>query len=554
MPAALHAPAPSPTQGTLGKRLLTAFSLVLILTLLGSAIGIWSLHRIRESSEAMVVQSVATERLIADAYRYQAINAERYKAMALSSEPEVGEILGTDIAATQKRYDESMAELDKRLQRAADRALLENIHVAGKDFLKAQSELVAARDSGFTERIRKVYAERFLPSSGALLAALGTLTQSQRDAIDAGAREVERLGAVARTALLAFSALALLVGTVLALWLVRRITRPIALASTTATRVASLDLRHDITGHDRDEAGHMLNALSVMQNALRQLVQQVRASAQNIRVASTEIATGNEHLSTRTEETASSLQETAAALEQITSQVMKSADAARRADAMATTAATVAVQGGEAMSRVVTTMAGIQQSSEKIVDIIGVIDAIAFQTNILALNAAVEAARAGEQGRGFAVVAGEVRTLATRSAEAAREIKALIGTSVAQVEEGATLVSDAGATMARIVTAIQDAARLIGEITSATQAQNQDLGQINAAVSKLDQMTQQNSALVEESAAASDSLRHQAQELAGLISRFVLPGHGASAGEDAAPTLPSRPLPSERRQRLLTAT
>lgn len=160
-----------------------------------------------------------------------------------------------------------------------------------------------------------MYAKRFLPSSGALLSAMGALSQSQCNAIDAGAREVAHLGAVARTALLAFSALALLVGTVLVLWLMRRITRPIALASTTATRVAGLDLRHDITGHDRDEAGHMLNALSVMQNALRQLVQQVRASAQNIRVASTEMATGNEHLSMRTEETASSLQETAAALE-----------------------------------------------------------------------------------------------------------------------------------------------------------------------------------------------------------------------------------------------
>ncbi|EER58621.1 methyl-accepting chemotaxis sensory transducer, partial [Acidovorax delafieldii 2AN] len=223
----------TPPRGSLGQRLRAAFVAVLAFTVLGSAVGVWSLHRIQQSTEAMVSQGVATERLIADAYRHQAINSERYKAVALSSEPEVGDILGADIAATQQLYDAQIADLGRRLQGADDRALLQGIHAAGADFLKARTELVAARDSGLTERIRKVYSERFLPSSGALLSALGTLTQSQRNAIDAGVREVERLGALARSAMLALGALALVVGTVLALWLVRSITRPIALAGAT---------------------------------------------------------------------------------------------------------------------------------------------------------------------------------------------------------------------------------------------------------------------------------------------------------------------------------
>ena len=525
MSAPLHSTTSS--RGTLGKRLLTTFCVVLTLTLLGSVIGIWSLRQIQQSTETMVSQGVATERLVADAYRYQAINSERFKAIALSSEPEVNEILGADIAATQQRYDGLIAELDKGLQAAEDRALLEGIQAAGKDFQKARAELMAASESNFTERIRKVYAERFLPSSGALLSALGTLTQSQRNAMDAGAREVERLGAVARTALLAFGALALVVGSVLALWLVRSITRPIALASVTADRVAALDLRHDIAGHEKDETGRMLKSLAVMQQALRTLVVQVRGSAQNVSSAASEIANGNTDLSSRTEETSASLQQTAAALEQITIRVMQSAQAAHDAQQIVATATTVAHEGGSVVAQVERTMQGIHASAGKIAAIIGVIDSIAFQTNILALNAAVEAAHAGDQGRGFAVVAAEVRSLATRSAAAAREIKALINESVDQVKEGTSLAGVAGTTMQRIVGSIQNAERMMGEITSATQDQNRDIGQINTAVARLDQMTQANSALVEQSMAASAGLRSQAHELSTLISRFVLPGQGA---------------------------
>ena len=500
---------------------------------MGSAIGLWSLYRIDGITRQMAQENVATERLVADAYRYQDINAARYKAMALSSEPEVGEVLVADILFTQQRFDELLKQLSSRLKNTQDLALLEKIAATGKTFAAAKTELVAARDSGLTERIKTVYQDRFLPSSNALLANVAALAQSQRQAIDDVASMIALWSFRACIALIVFSIAALVLGAVLSLWLVRSITRPIQLASDTADRVASLDLRHDITGHDRDETGRLLSALSVMQEALRTLVQQVHGSAQGISSASSEIASGSVDLSNRTEETASSLQQAAASLEQISQIVRRSSEASAHAQEMATSAVTQAVQGGAAVTQMVSTMQDIEQSSRRIEDITNVIDGIAFQTNILALNAAVEAARAGEQGRGFAVVAAEVRSLATRSSKAAQEIKALIDASAKRVNSGVQLASHAGQTMTGVVAAIQTVAKTIGEITGATQEQNRDIAQINTAVSQLDQMTQQNSALVEESAAASESLRFQAHELAALLGRFVLPGATAGTHPDA---------------------
>ncbi|NUP88094.1 MAG: chemotaxis protein, partial [Burkholderiaceae bacterium] len=249
---------------------------------------------------------------------------------------------------------------------------------------------------------------------------------------------------------------------------------------------------------------------------------EIRQTADSIQVASTEVATGNQDLSQRTEQAASNLQQTASSMEQLTATVRQSADAAAQANQLAASAAEVAQRGGQVVQQVVTTMDAINASSKKIADIIGVIDGIAFQTNILALNAAVEAARAGEQGRGFAVVAGEVRSLAQRSAEAAREIKALIGNSVDKVETGSRLVTDAGSTMNEIVASVQRVTDIIGEITAASSEQSAGLGTINVSVVQLDQMTQQNAALVEESAAAAESLRDQASRLAGLVATFRL--------------------------------
>ena len=321
--------------------------------------------------------------------------------------------------------------------------------------------------------------------------------------------------------------------------------------------------------------GSLLDGLGRMVVSLRQLVTEVRSATESIATASSEIAQGNNDLAHRTEDTASNLQSTASSMEELTSTVRQTSDSAQTANQMATSAATVAARGGEVVSRVVATMQDINASSNKISDIIGVIDGIAFQTNILALNAAVEAARAGEQGRGFAVVASEVRSLAQRSAEAAKEIKALIGASVEKVESGTQLVGNAGATMTEIVESVQRVTDIIGEIRSATSEQSQGIAQVNTAMNQLDQMTQQNSALVEQSTAAADSLREQAMKLTQVVALFRVPHpalpqprrarakrpHHWSSPHPLAPPQPPRPRwqrcrrsPAAQNQRQVTTT
>ncbi len=321
---------------------------------------------------------------------------------------------------------------------------------------------------------------------------------------------------------LVFSALALVLAVSLCSWVTRSITRPLGEAVRVAETVAQGDLSSRIGVTSKDEIGQLLAALKRMNQSLVGIVSEVRNASDSIATGSAEIATGNADLSQRTEEQASNLQQTAASMEQLTVTVKNNADTAQQAAQLASNAATAAAEGGNVVGQVVSTMQAISASSKKISDIIGVIDGIAFQTNILALNAAVEAARAGEQGRGFAVVAAEVRNLAQRSAQAAKEIKALIGESVDKVEAGTRLVDDAGRSMDDIVAQVQKVNDLIGEISSASLQQTSGIGQIGDAVTQLDQVTQQNAALVEESAAAAESLKHQAAALAQTVSVFKL--------------------------------
>ncbi len=344
---------------------------------------------------------------------------------------------------------------------------------------------------------------------------------------------------------LVLAAVALVIGLVAAVLITRSIVRPVGEAVGIADHIAGGDLTQKIVVSGRGETSQLLAAMQKMQQALSTLVSTVRQGAEGVATASAQIAQGNQDLSSRTEQQASALEETSASMEEMGSTAQQNADNARAASQLALSASTVAQQGGEVVGQVVSTMREIQHSSQKINDIIGVIDGIAFQTNILALNAAVEAARAGEQGRGFAVVAGEVRTLAQRSAEAAKEIKQLINASVERVEQGTTLVDQAGSTMQEVVQSIQRVTDIVGEISSASQEQNAGVGQVSEAVSNMDQATQQNAALVEESASAAASLQQQADQLLQAVSVFRVNGGvplSAAAPRAAAPAPSHKPV------------
>ncbi|GAB4569200.1 MAG: MCP four helix bundle domain-containing protein [Rhizobacter sp.] len=397
-------------------------------------------------------------------------------------------------------------------------------------------ELVAKFKTRFTPVLKQLEAQSFDTARAAVtlvtraegdyigaLASIEALAKDIDTAATAGQQRLHQVGNTVTVLLFGAIAIMLVVITPLTLVNMHSICKPLSEAQHLAQAIAQGDLtERAINTTGKDEAAGLLRTLSQMRTSLSALVGQVRVGADSINTASTEIASGNQDLSGRTEQTASNLQQAASSMTQLTGTVQQSAASARQANQLASSAAEVAARGGSVVAQVVTTMDEINASSKKISDIIGVIDGIAFQTNILALNAAVEAARAGEQGRGFAVVASEVRSLAGRSAEAAREIKGLIGASVERVEAGSRLVADAGATMTEIVGSVGRVSDIINEITAAAAQQSDGISQVNVAVSQLDQMTQQNAALVEQSAAAAESLKQQAGSLSKVVSAFRL--------------------------------
>ena len=398
-------------------------------------------------------------------------------------------------------------------------------------FLPVAKQLEAM---GFdSARVAAAFMARAQPEYDAAQAKIEALAAGLDAAASAGSKRLEATATLVMTLLGASVALALIIITPVTLMNMQSICGPIRDAEKLADAIAQGDLsEHRVDTAGKDEAAHLLHALSTMQRSLREIVTQVRTSTDNISTASAEIATGNQDLSQRTEQTAANLQQAASSMGTLTDTVKQSANSARQADQLALSAAEVAARGGTVVSQVVATMHEINASSKKIADIIGVIDGIAFQTNILALNAAVEAARAGEQGRGFAVVAGEVRNLAQRSAQAAKEIKGLIGASVEKVDSGSKLVADAGQTMQEIVSSVQRVTDIIGEITAAASEQSDGLGLVNTSVGQLDRMTQQNAALVEQSAAAAESLKDQAARLAEVVGTFRLDASVARESAD----------------------
>ncbi|MEW6370029.1 MAG: methyl-accepting chemotaxis protein [Pseudomonadota bacterium] len=447
---------------------------------------------------------------------------------------------------SERQVTEQLKKLTAAMAPGKERELLEQFGRAheqmGQDYRKGYEQFVAA---GFDPAAGDAAVK------GKDRAPSELLMQAREQIVAATGKSVEEAQAGSERAT-SLSLLAMLLGAgaaiVAGVFVSRSIVRPLERAVEVAKTVAAGDLRERIEVTSNDETGQLLQALKEMNASLKQIVGKVRSGAETIGVAATEIAQGNMDLSARTEQQASGLEETASSMEELTSTVKQNADNARQASQLAISACDVAARGGDVVERAVGTMASISESSKQIVDIIGVIDSIAFQTNILALNAAVEAARAGEQGRGFAVVASEVRSLAQRSATAAKEIKALIGDSVERIDAGSTLVNEAGATMNEIVASVRRVMDIMGEISAASAEQGAGIEQINIAVTEMDTTTQQNAALVEEAAAAAQALREQTAALNEVVGVFRLDGDAvvakaapASVRAAAAPPSGARP-------------
>ncbi len=508
---------------SISKRLAIVLGIILALFLASSLFAVLKLRQLGVEINSMVKDNVKTERAGADWLRHTTAGVQRAAAIAKSSDAGLIPYFAPATAESIRQTNELQKTIEAQMDTPEERQLFDKVGELRKGYLAARDEVSKFKLAGDVEGANRVFNERFEPTSRLYLAGVQQMVDAQRAQLDAAAQRSEDLRAQTSMLLIVCSMLSLGLGTLLAVFLARSITLPLRRAETMAQSIADMDLTGvPQTSYANDETGRLLRAIDIMRAALQRSLRQMRGVVDNVSTASMQIATGNQDLSARTEQTASNLEETASSMEELTSTVRQSADSARQANQLASSAAQVAQRGGQVVAQVVATMDEINASSSKIADIIGVIDGIAFQTNILALNAAVEAARAGEQGRGFAVVASEVRSLAGRSADAAKEIKTLIDASVSSVQSGAKQVQDAGSTMSEIVASVSRVTDIIGEISAAASEQSQGIGQINAAVNQLDQMTQQNAALVEESTAAAESLKEQARLLAEAVSTFKL--------------------------------
>ena len=512
------------SQWRIGRRLSVAFAVVVALTIASAAFSQIRLMEIQSQAHELTAEQAERTSL---AYRWRqniAVNSNRAAMVAVMTDATLAQPLADKIKATsaettvvQKRF-EAIETTPQGRELMAKLAEVRVRYLAARDAMNKAGEgggtsIAAAIAKGQTSQAFNAIADEYLGVTDALVAY-----ESKRAEAD---------GAAIASAVMATSVVNVVCGVVSALFsitigfaLTRSIVGPVQAAQKAADRIAAGDLTGSCRVVGADESAQLTASLGKMQDSLTRIVREIRSSTEQIQVASTEVASGNQDLSARTEQTAGSLQQAASSMDELTSTIRHSADAANQAHGLANSASQIATRGGQVVSQVVSTMDEINASSKKIADIIGVIDGIAFQTNILALNAAVEAARAGEQGRGFAVVAGEVRSLAQRSAEAAKEIKTLIGASVDKVESGARLVQDAGSTMHEIVSAVRRVSEVLGEITTATSEQAGGIQLVNDAVNNVDQMTQQNAALVEQSAAAAESMRDQAAKLARTVEQF----------------------------------
>jgi methyl-accepting chemotaxis protein len=506
----------------IGKKITIIFGIVLLVSTVTTGIGLWQMNKMTVSVKALMELPLTKERLVNDWYRTIYGGSRRNIAIAKSADTSLVAYFAEDSVNSSKEAGDLLKKVEKLLTSEQETQLLKEIAKTRDDYNLQKTAITKTKDDNDMAAATKILDEKFVPDANKYQDQLRDLVAMQRKQIDNDAAEIEQTSAMSVRLQLAFTVFLTLLVVFCGFALKRSIVGPLSVAIDVARRVASGDLSAGIQATSKDEAGQMLESLRVMNNSLRGLVTDVMQGASAIASASGEIAHGNQELSSRTEQQASSLEETAASMEELTSTVKQNADNARQANQLAASASDIAAKGGTVVHQVVDTMAAINASSKKIVDIISVIDGIAFQTNILALNAAVEAARAGEQGRGFAVVAAEVRNLAQRSAAAAKEIKSLIDDSVDNVGKGSTLVAQAGSTMEGIVESIRRVTDIMGEITAATEEQSTGIEQINQAIGQMDEATQQNAALVEEAAAASEAMQKQAGDLANAVRVFKI--------------------------------
>lgn len=505
-----------------GSRVIFSFVLVLAVMASMTTIALWRLQSANDMTEYLVHDKLAKQQLAADLLAAVQLNGERAVLIAKSDSLEVAEYFQNRTTMGEKLVADVEYKLRAVPHDAPEQALLASMGKQRKTYQLVRDEVFKLKAGGRTMEVEQLVDSKMASTFKAYIDAVHALVAHQKKQAESLALESARQFQINRALLAGLGALALASGVLLAWLLTRSIVEPLKQAVQLATKVAQGDLRATIDFDRKDEIGQLLSALREMNQVLAGKVAKVRAGAEAIDVASREIAVGNRDLSSRTERQASALEQTAASMEELTSTVKQNGNHARQANRLAAFASDVAVKGGQVVSQTVVTMASINESARKIGDITGVIEAIAFQTNILALNAAVEAARAGDHGRGFAVVAAEVRILAQRSTIAAKEIKSLIEDSVGRVEAGSKLVNQAGATMDEIVASVQRVSEVMAEIDVATRDQEVGIGQINQAIAEMDTVTQRNAALVEKAAAEAESLQDQAGNLAQVVSVFKL--------------------------------
>ena len=508
----------------IGVRLALGFSLVIAMLLIAVAVALLRLAGLGEANDSLIQKEWVKAEAAALVDSTARANARRTMELLIATDATQIARIQDQIDANKRRIDTALATLDRLVYLPRGKAMLASVKQDRAAYVASFTRVATLVSQGERDKAIRLMNEQTLPAIDKLQQAIAELEGFQKAIVQDKAAEISASIVSASLWTLVLTVLAVAVGGLIAMWITRAITRPMNEAVHVAQAVAAGDLTSRIEVVTTNESGRLLTALNDMNGSLTRIVSEVHAGSNAISTATGQIAAGNLDLSQRTEEQAAALEQTVASLQELADRVRANSESGQHANALASSAAEVAVRGGEVVQRVVLTMHGIDASSKKIAEIIGVIDGIAFQTNILALNAAVEAARAGDQGRGFAVVASEVRSLAGRSATAAREIKGLIGDSVANVGEGCKLVEQAGSTMHELVGSVRRVADIMGEISSASGEQSLGIDQINQAVRQMDQVTQGNAALVEESAAAAESLATQARALVESVSAFRLAG------------------------------